>query len=177
MKQLTVLKLGKEYDKSIYCHSGYLIYTQSTSLKCWAGWLTSWSQDCWEKYQQAQICRWYQSNGIKWRTTIQAFDKCKIGEWKSWLKTQYSNIEDHGICSHHFMTNRWGNNGNSDKLYFLGLQNHCRWWLRPWNLLLPGRKAMTNLDILKSRDITLLTKVCIVKAMVFPVVVYLRVGP
>ena len=36
---------------------------------------------------------------------------------------------------------------------------------------------MTNLDILKSRDITLLTKVCIVKAMVFPVVVYLRVGP
>ena len=43
--------------------------------------------------------------------------------------------------------------------------------------LLLGRKAMTNLDILKSRDITLLTKVCIVKAMVFPVVVYLRVGP
>ena len=29
--------------------------------------------------------------------------------------------------------NRWGNNGNSDRLYFLGLQNHCRWWLQPWN--------------------------------------------
>ena len=29
--------------------------------------------------------------------------------------------------SHHFMANRWGNNGNSDRLYFLGLQNHCRW--------------------------------------------------
>ena len=40
-------------------------------------------------------------------------------------------------------------------------------------LLLLGRKAMTNLDsILKSRDITLLSKVCIVKAMVFPVVIY-----
>ena len=39
--------------------------------------------------------------------------------------------------------------------------------------LLPGRKAMTNLDsILKNRDVTLLTKVCIVKAMVFPVVIY-----
>ena len=39
--------------------------------------------------------------------------------------------------------------------------------------LLPGRKAMTNLDsILKSKDITLLTKVCLVKAMVFPVVMY-----
>ena len=29
--------------------------------------------------------------------------------------------------SHHFMAIRWGNNGNSDRLYFLGLQNHCRW--------------------------------------------------
>ena len=34
--------------------------------------------------------------------------------------------EDHGIWSHHFMANRWGNNKNSDRLYFLGLQNHCR---------------------------------------------------
>ena len=31
------------------------------------------------------------------------------------------------------MANRWGNNGNSEKLYFLGLQNHCRWRLQPWN--------------------------------------------
>ena len=39
------------------------------------------------------------------------------------------NIEktDHGIQSHHFMANRWGNNGNSDRLYFPVLQNHCRW--------------------------------------------------
>ena len=33
----------------------------------------------------------------------------------------------------HFMSNRWGSNGNSDQFYFLGLQNHCRWWLQPWN--------------------------------------------
>ena len=33
----------------------------------------------------------------------------------------------HGIWSHHFMANRWGNSGNSDRLYFGGLQNHCRW--------------------------------------------------
>ena len=32
------------------------------------------------------------------------------------------------------MANRWGNNRNSDRLYFLGFQNHCRWWLQPWNL-------------------------------------------
>ena len=32
-----------------------------------------------------------------------------------------------GFQSHHFMANRWGNNGNHDRLYFLGLPNHCRW--------------------------------------------------
>ena len=76
------------------------------------------------------------------------------------------------------MANRWGNNRNSDKLYFGGgghqksLQvvtaamklNRC---------LLLGRKVMTNLDsILKSRDITLPTKIHLVKAMVFPIVMY-----
>ena len=49
------------------------------------------------------------------------------GEGKSWLKTQHSENQNHGIWSHHFMTYRWGNNGNSERLYFLGLQNHCRW--------------------------------------------------
>ena len=39
---------------------------------------------------------------------------------------QHSENEDHGIWSHHFMANRWGNSGNSDRLYFVGLQNHCR---------------------------------------------------
>ena len=48
----------------------------------------------------------------------------------NWLKTQHSKSEDHGLQSHHFMANRWGSNGNSDSLYFLGLQNHCRWWLQ-----------------------------------------------
>ena len=37
------------------------------------------------------------------------------------------NIQNHGIWSHHFMGNRWGNNGNSERLYFGGFQNHCRW--------------------------------------------------
>ena len=46
---------------------------------------------------------------------------------KHWFKTQHSKIEDHGIQSHHFMANRWGQNGNSDRLYFLGLQNHYGW--------------------------------------------------
>ena len=61
------------------------------------------------------------------------------------------------------------------RFYFLGLQNHCGWWLQPWykKMLACWRKAMTNLDsVLKSRDITLPTKICIVKVMVFPVVMY-----
>ena len=73
------------------------------------------------------------------------------------------------------MWNRRGNSGNSDKLYFIGLQNHCRRWLHPWNykMLAPWKKAMTNLDsILKSWDITLPRKVHLVKTMVFPVVTY-----
>ena len=73
------------------------------------------------------------------------------------------------------MANRWRNSGNSGWLYFSGLQNHCRWWLQPWDKrhLLLIRKVMTNLNsILKSKDITLLTMFHLVKAMVFPVVMY-----
>ena len=92
---------------------------------------------------------------------------------KSWLKTQHPKNYEHCIWSYDFMANRWGNNGNSERLYFLGLQNHCRWWLAAMKNTLLGRKAMTNLDrILKSRDFTLPTKVHLVKAMVFPVVMY-----
>ena len=68
-----------------------------------------------------------------------------------------------------------GERGNSVGLYFGGLQNHCRIDCSHEikRLLLLGRKVMTNLDsILKSRDITLPTKVHLVKAMVFPVVMY-----
>ena len=67
------------------------------------------------------------------------------------------------------------NSGNSGWIYFWGVQNHCRWWFQPWikRHLLLGRKVITNLDsVLKSRDITLPTKVRLVKAMVFPVVRY-----
>ena len=52
--------------------------------------------------------------------------KVKEESEKSWLKAQHSEDEDHGIRSHHFMGNRWGNSGNSVRLYFWGLQNHCR---------------------------------------------------
>ena len=64
-----------------------------------------------------------------------------------------------------------GNRGRNDRFYFLGLQNHCSHEIK--RCLLLGRKAVTNLDsVLKRRDITLLTKICLVKAMVFPIVTY-----
>ena len=50
--------------------------------------------------------------------------KVKVESGKSWLKAQDSENEDHGIWSHHFTSNRWG---NSVRLYFLGFQNHYRW--------------------------------------------------
>ena len=52
--------------------------------------------------------------------------KVKEESRKGWLKTQHSENKDHGICSHHFIENRWGNNGNSKRLYFGGFQNHSR---------------------------------------------------
>ena len=73
------------------------------------------------------------------------------------------------------MGNRWGNSGNSVRLFSGELQNHCGWVTATMKLrhLLLGRKAMTNQDnILESRNITLPTKVRLVKAMVFPIVLY-----
>ena len=99
--------------------------------------------------------------------------KVKEENEKNWLKMQRSKNEDHGIWSHHFIANRWGTMVTVTDFIFLGSKisadgncSHERW-------LLLGRKAMTNRDsILKSSDITLLTKVHLVKAMVFPVVIY-----
>ena len=74
------------------------------------------------------------------------------------------------------MANRWGDNGNSDRLHFWGGSNitadgDCSHEIKKHLLL--GRKCMNNLDsILKSRDITLPAKAYLVKAMVFPVIMY-----
>ena len=95
------------------------------------------------------------------------------GEWKSWLKTQHSKNWDHGIRSHHFMANDEETMETvTDFIFFSSIitpDGDCSHEIK--RHLLFGRKAMTNLDsILKSRDITLPTKVNVVKAVVFPVV-------
>ena len=125
--------------------------------------------------------RWHHPYGREWRGTKEPLDESERGEWKSWLKAQHLENEHHGIWSHHFIGNRWGNSGSSVRLYLLGSKitaicsitadGDCSHEIKRHLLL--GRKVMTNLDsILKSRDIALPTNVHLVKTMVFPVVMY-----
>ena len=84
--------------------------------------------------------------------------KVKEDSEKAGLKLSIQKTKIYGIQSHHFMASRWGNNGNSERLTFLGSKitadGDCSLEIK--RCLLLGRKAMSNLDsILKSRDITL----------------------
>ena len=103
------------------------------------------------------------------------FMKVKEESEKAGLKLNIQKTKYHGIWSHYFMPNRWGNNGNSERLYFWRLQNHCRWWLHPWNekTLAPWKKSygQPRQHIKKQRHY-FANKVHLVKAMVFPVVMY-----
>ena len=100
-------------------------------------------------------------------------DESERGEWKSWLKTQHSENWDHGIRSHPQIDGETMETVRNP--IFLGSKITADGDCSHENkrCLLLGRKVMTHLDsILKSRDITLPTKVHLVKAMVFPVVMY-----
>ena len=81
---------------------------------------------------------WRNTNNLKYAddTTLMAESKEEIKSLltrvkeeseKAGLKIQHSKNEDHDIQSHHFMANRRGKSGNSDRFYFLALQNHYRW--------------------------------------------------
>ena len=94
---------------------------------------------------------------------------------KSWLKTKHSKTEDHGIHPHHFMTDKWVTMETVKYFIFLGSKitadGDCSHEIKGHLLL--GRKALANLDsVLKSRGITLLTNIHLLKAMVFLVVMY-----
>ena len=130
MEQQTGSKKEKEYVKAVYCHPAYLTYMQSTS----------WETLGWRKHKlesrllgEIPITSDMQMTLPLWqnvKTTKKPLDESER-DWKSWLKAQHSENEDHGILPHHFMGNRWRNSGNSVRFYFGGLQNHCRWWLQP----------------------------------------------
>ena len=110
-------QIGKEDVKAVYCHPADLTSTQSTS------WETlGWKKHKLESRLPGKIAitsdmQMTPPYGRKWRGTKKPLDERERGEWKSWLKAQHSENEDHGIRSHHFMGNRWG---NSVRLYFWG---------------------------------------------------------
>ena len=124
---------------------------------------------------QLQICRWHHPNGRKWRGAKVPLDEGGNGEWKSWLKTQHSKTK---IMASGPITS-WQIDGETMETVtdsiFLGSKitadGDCSHEIK--RRLLLRRKVMTKLDsVLKSRDITLPTRVCIVKAMAFPVGMY-----
>ena len=117
MEQQTGSKLGKEYIKSVYCHPAYLTYMQSTS----------WEMLGWKKHKlesrllgEISITSDMQIIPPLWQKVRKTFGESESGEWKSWLKAQHSVNKDHGIWSHHFIRNRWGNNGKQWLTLFCG---------------------------------------------------------
>ena len=140
-------------------------------VRCRAGRITSWNQDCQEKYQQPQICRWYYSNGRKQRGTKEPQDE---GE-KAGLKLS---IKKTKIMASGPITSSQIDGETVETVagfIFLGSKitadGDCSHEIK--RLLLLGGNTMTNLDsILKSRDDTLPAKVHLVKAMFFPIVMY-----
>ena len=113
-EQQTSSKLGKEYVKAVYCHPAYLTYMQSTSCG-----ILGWMKHKLDSRFLGEISitsdrQMTPPYGRKWRGIKEPLDEGRRGEWKSWLKTQHSEKEDHGIRSHHLVANRWGNN---DRLF------------------------------------------------------------
>ena len=175
MEQQTNSKQEKEHVKAVYCHPDYLTYMQSTSWK-----MQGWRKHKLESRLLGEISitsdmEMTPNYGRKQRRTKEPLDESERGEWKSLVKTQDS--ETKVIASGPFTM--WQIDGETmetwEALLFLSskiiVDGDCSHEIKRYLLL--GRKPMTNLDnILKSRDITLSSKVCLVKAMVFPVVVY-----
>ena len=118
MEQQTGSKLGKENIKAVYCHPAYLTYMQSFMRNARLH----------EAQARIKIARRNINNLRYVDDTILMAESKELKSLlmkvrvKSWLKIQHSENEDHGIWSHHFITNRWG---NSDSM-FLAL-HHCRW--------------------------------------------------
>ena len=100
--------------------------------------------------------------------------KVKEESGKAGLKLNIQKTKIVASGPHPFMANRWGNNGNSETLFSWAPKSlQMATAAMKLRCLLLGRKAIINLDsILKSRHVTLPTKVHLVKAMVFPVVMY-----
>ena len=167
--------MGKEYIKGVYCHPAYLTYIQSTSHE-----MLGWIKVKLESRLPGEISitsdrQMIPPNGRSEEEPKSLLMKVKEKSEKAGLKL---NIQKTKFMASGPITS-WQIDGGTMKIVtdflFLGSKivadSDCSHEIK--RCLLLGRKAMTNLDsILKSRDITLLTNVHIVKAMVSPVVMY-----
>ena len=173
MEQQTGSKYGQEYVKAVYCHHAYLTYMQSTSCE-----MPDWMKHKLELRLQEEISITsdMQMTPPLWQKVKKSLlMKVKEESEKVGLKL---NIQKTKIMASIPITS-WQIDGETMEtvtdFLFLGSKitadGDCSHEIQ--RCLLLGRKAMTNLDsILKSRDITLSTKIHLVKAMVFPVVMY-----
>ena len=176
MKQWTGSKLGKEYVKAVYCHPAYLTYMQGISCKT-PGWM---------KHKLDSRLPGKNINNLKYAddTTLMAESKEELKSLLIKVKEESEkvgfkfNIQKTKIMASISITSWQIDRETMETVtdfIFLGSKitadGDCSHEIK--RCLLFGRKTMTNLDcILKSRDITLLTKVHLIKAMVFPVVKY-----
>ena len=127
MEQWIGLKLGKEYIKAEYCHPAYLTYMQNTSCKM-PGWMKP-------KMESRFLGEIPVTSDMQMTPLLTAeceeelkslMMNVKEESEKAGLKLNVQKTKIMAPC-YHSMANRWGNNGNSDRLYFLGLQNHRVW--------------------------------------------------
>ena len=143
MEQQTGFKLGKEYVKAVYCHP--CLFNSYAEYIMWNIGLEETQAGI--KIAGRNINNLRYANG----TNITIESKEELKSLLLQMKENSENVglklniqkKNHGIWSHHFMANRWGNSGNSDRLYFVGLQNHCRCWLQLWNwkMFAPWKKS------------------------------------
>ena len=119
-------KQGKEHVKAVYCHPLFNLYAVYIMKN--AGM---------DEAQTGIKIAWRNINNFRYAddTTLMVESKEELKSLLMKVKEESEKVglnstfrkKNHGIRSHHFMANRFGNSGNSDRLYFLGLQNHCRW--------------------------------------------------
>ena len=125
MEQQTGSKLGKECIRTVYCHPAYLIYAeyimQNAGLdEAQAGINTAGRNINNFRYTDDTSLMAESEEELK-NLLIKVIEESE----KAGLKLNIQ--KDKIMASHHFMANRWGNNGNSDRFYFGRFQNHCRW--------------------------------------------------
>ena len=131
MEQRTGTKLGKEYVKAVYHHPAFFNLYEEYIM--WNARL--------DEVQAGIKIAGRNINNLRYgdNTTLMAESKEELKRLLMKVKEETEmvglklNIQKTKIMASGSMANRWGNSGNSDRLNFGGLQNHCRWWLQPWN--------------------------------------------